>query len=194
MKKLKNDGKTVTVHTKEIPKLALVKMFRMLVTLHRLMTVDKNGQEYAVLVTQLPPEWQDKYHVLLQWGIMFILALHYCRRAREGIDSLTKDHIEKQQDEESGQYFWTKVKDEVSKNHQQDDQNLAFGGVILFAESMEGLNPGQFIEDYIKTLNDGNAYLFQRAKRPSKDFNIHSPDTKVNIRNFKKRSEHYVKK
>jgi hypothetical protein len=181
IKKLKNDGKTVTIHTKEIPKLALVKMFKMLDTLHHLITVDKNGQEYADLVKQVPPEYQDKYHYLLQWGIMFILALHYCRRAREGIDSLTKHHIEKQKDEESGRYFWTKVKDEVSKNHQQDDQNLAFGGVILFDESMEGLNPGQFIEDYMMTLNGENENLFQRPKRPSKEFNIHSPDIKVII-------------
>jgi hypothetical protein len=183
---LKSRGKADTDHTPRIPHLDLVKIFRLLAVLHKLMIVDKQGEEYANLLKELPVAYIDRYHELIQYGFIFTIALHWCRRAREGLAELTIEHLAKRFDEETKKWYWTKVIGEKTKNHQKDSQNLDFGGVILFDESVEGFNPGQFIEDIMAIRNPKNNKLFQKTKRVAKRFNLHNPEKQVkSFKSFK---------
>ena len=57
-----------------------------------------------------------------------------------------------------------------------DSQRLEDGGILPFIDLEDGVNLGQFLEDYISHLNIKNDNLFQRPQRPSKKFDIHSND------------------
>ena len=50
------------------------------------MEVDKEQEplKYQNLIQQLPQEYRNSYHRLIQYGAMFILCLHTARRGREG--------------------------------------------------------------------------------------------------------------
>ena len=78
---------------------------------------DKTCPEYFDLVEQLPTEFRDSYHVLIQKVAMYILMAQGARRGREGIDSLKKSHFEKKYDDELEYHYWHKVKGELTKNH-----------------------------------------------------------------------------
>jgi hypothetical protein len=78
-----------------------------------------------------------------------------------------------------------------SKNHQADSQNLDLGGIITFVTNEAGLNPGRFLELYIKKLNLKNENLFQRPNRPAKKFSLHDPKTTTYYED-RKVGQHFV--
>ena len=78
---------------------------------------DKNSQEYKNLVAKLPEEYQDKYHVLIEYGAVVILMLCFARRGREGIDKIKKSDLVKKYDEENDYWYWQRVVIRSSKNH-----------------------------------------------------------------------------
>ena len=169
--KLKDSGKADTEHHKEIPPATLSKINSFLSILHQLVIGTPKTEEYDSLIEKLPVKWQDNYHYLCQYGIMFIVMNYLARRGREGFDTLKKDSFELREDPEIGKYF-KKITGEVSKNHKVDDEDLTAGGIITFNSTPEGLSPGQFFEDFLEKLNPGNDCLFQRPKRPSKIFRL----------------------
>ena len=53
-------------------------------------------------------------------------------------------------------------------------ENLSEAGIIPFYEDEFGYNPGAMLELYLAVTNDDCPRLFQRAKRISKQFDLHS--------------------
>ena len=45
---------------------------------------EKDADNYKMLIQQLPKDYINEYHRLLQFGAMFIIAFHAARRGREG--------------------------------------------------------------------------------------------------------------
>ena len=85
------------------------------------LSVEKGSDEYTELIKQLPIEYGNTYHLLLQYGAYFIIALFFCRRAREGFDSMEKTHLEQKFDEESGMHYYIKYVGELTKSHRTDN-------------------------------------------------------------------------
>jgi hypothetical protein len=73
--------------------------------------------------------------------------------------------------------FYFKVLGERSKNHQMDSEEIENAGIIPYQMDPKAqLNPGLFYELYLGLLNSNCPRLFQRARRSSETFNIHSLD------------------
>ena len=66
---------------------------------------DIDTSEYVELISELPEDFQDSYHRLLRWLVMFELLFCFAKRAVEGVDKLTKSHFEKLFDEENNVYY-----------------------------------------------------------------------------------------
>ena len=86
---------------------------------------------------------------------------------------MKKSHIQLFQDEDTQARFYKKVRGEYSKNHKTDSENLmALGGIIPFANNALNFSPGLYLERYLEKLQPNFEYLFARAQRPNKAFNI----------------------
>ena len=119
MKKLKQSGKGDTQHHKEIPESSVRKLNELLILLQKIMNCkQKGGTTYQELVSKLPKNFQDSYHRLLQWSVIYVILFAFARRASEGVDALTKKHFEKFYDEEEEYYYYTQVVYQATKNYQ----------------------------------------------------------------------------
>ena len=88
LKELKNLGRNDVTHNKEIPRSSVIKINENLALLLKLMQCDKNDRvKYNNLVQQLPLEYQDDYHKLLQFGTFYIIGMHFAKRGKEGKSS-----------------------------------------------------------------------------------------------------------
>ena len=83
---MKEEGRLDTTHNNEIPHESLEKILELLALLEQIMeeSQNKNGERYKALIKELPVQYQNDYHKLLQFGAMAIIALHFARRGREG--------------------------------------------------------------------------------------------------------------
>ena len=63
----------------------MIKLLDLMTLLQQIMECEKEKEKtkYNSLVEQLPQEYKNSYHKLIQYGAMFILCLHTARRARE---------------------------------------------------------------------------------------------------------------
>ena len=79
---------------------------------------NKDDFEYKKLISKLPKGYQDSYHKLLQWSMIYVILFAFARRASEGVDALSTRHFEKVYDEEEEYYYFTQVMYQATKNHQ----------------------------------------------------------------------------
>ena len=114
---MKANSKGDTQHREEIPTDSWESIMDLLKILQAIMRSKKDTPEYMENVKKLPLEYQDSYHFLMHYAIIFLLLALFARRGREGIDSLTKSHFEKKFDKKNNYYFYQKVKGELTKNH-----------------------------------------------------------------------------
>ena len=106
--KLKEAGKGDTDSHDEIPEESLDIIFGKLAILQKIMRIkDKTLPEYRKLVSMLPEDYQDSYHILINYGTMFIIAFQFALRGVEGIAWLKKSHFVKTY-EEAGKYHYLK--------------------------------------------------------------------------------------
>lgn len=97
----------------------------------------------------------------LQRKVFFELSFYICRRGRENMRVLTREHFTISSDT-TGRYLH-QVKDEFLKNHREDDSKMQEGGRMY---ATGGANcPVASYECYISKLNPLCPFLFQRAKR-----------------------------
>ena len=96
-----------------------------------------------------------------------------------GLANLKKDTYIKRFDECLKIEFYEKVKGELTKNHQNDNEDVSSAGIIPFHADQFGYNPGRLIEIYMSSLNERNENLFQRPLEASKKFDIHLASTNV---------------
>ena len=75
-----------TTHNDSIPKESLIKIHQLLALLLKIMKCgdEKDTNRYKSLVQQLPEDYQDNYHRLIQMGSYFIVGMHFAKRGREG--------------------------------------------------------------------------------------------------------------
>lgn len=141
------------------------------------MQLDENDEAYDELLQKVPEAWREKYHYLAMYGSIFIFVLQLGRRANEGIAFLTKDHVAKLTDEDTGMDFFKKVLGESSKNHRNDSENVKDGGYILCEKNAFNFNPGEFFNLFLSKGNNDTNYLFSQPIRVCKSFKLRSnPD------------------
>ena len=75
-----------TTHNESIPKESQIKIYQILVTLQEIMKCGdrKSTNRYKSLVQQLPEDYRNNYHRLIQMGSYFIVGMHFAKRGREG--------------------------------------------------------------------------------------------------------------
>ena len=85
-KELKDEGRNDTTHNEKIPETSVIAIVKRLAVLQRIMQCckQKDATKYMQLVKMLPPDDQDQYHRLIQYGAFFIIAMSFARRGREG--------------------------------------------------------------------------------------------------------------
>ena len=112
-KQLKKEGLADVKHRETIPQKSEEAIQQFLAYIHRLMVPQENYD-----VSKISIEWRDKIHYLCQYGIHYIITTYNARRGNEGYRELTRSHFAKTTNEETGEVGWTKVRGELSKNHQ----------------------------------------------------------------------------
>ena len=73
-----------TTHNDSIPPESRVKIEKLLALCLEIMQCDKNSPKYKTLIDQLPFGYRDEYHRLYQFGHMYIIAMSFAKRGREG--------------------------------------------------------------------------------------------------------------
>lgn len=112
-KQLKKEGLADVTHRKVIPENSEVAIQKFLAYIHQLMVPQDKYD-----LSKLSIEWRDKIHYLAQYGLHYIITTYNARRGNEGYSGLTRSHFAQTTNEETGEVGWTKVKGELTKNHQ----------------------------------------------------------------------------
>ena len=118
IKRLKSSGKGDTDHRQEIPQSSLDAIMDLLILLQKILRIkNKKSPEYHNLVSKLPEDYKNDYHFLMQKGMVFMILSLFARRAKEGMDKLTKSHFEKKYCDQNNYHYWKRAKGEKTKNH-----------------------------------------------------------------------------
>lgn len=141
---------------------------------------DRTGDAYEKLqaeLAELAPQYCDLWHELLPFGDLFIITMCTGRRGRQGLYEMKKDMFKIVEDDEyeSGRKAFKQDYGELTKNQQMTNEDIRKGGSIPFEEMAETkLNPGEYHEEYLKTLHPEVGKMFQKAKELSPTFNLKS--------------------
>ena len=156
MKKLKMEGKgDKTPLGTPIPKADLVTINQFLVYLHSIMNGTNND------LSRIPQGYEQRYHNLMQKGLIFILFSFYGKKSSSSTYSsiqngeLKVDDFEIVNHPALGQCY-TKV-----------DEKEIF---IPFRENEHGLNYGQYMHDYLSKLNPTSSWLLTQPQRSTRVF------------------------
>ena len=109
---------------------------------------------------------------MAQYGAMFIIQMSLASRGRERMDFYTKDDFQILMDEDNNLRYWKLVNGGETKNHKTTDEDMEKGGRIYFKKNSAGLNPGEYLQDFMSKLNPQSKNLMQRPKQPSKTFKL----------------------
>ena len=113
----------------------------------------KKLYESAVFNTNNPKTLLNK--------VFFEIMLCFCRRGHQNLRQLKKSHFVVLVDA-SGKKFGTKVVDELTKNHRENDKPEQ-GGMMYATKGP--FCPVASFGKYLKHLNPQNEFLFQRPKK-----------------------------
>ena len=139
MKELKAMGLGDTKHNEPLCSVTHSKINNLLALIQKIMEEkDKNSENFQNLLLQLPGKYRNDWHRLAMFGVMFIIMINLARRAREGINEMTKDTFEKKLDPTTNEYQFVKVKNGITKNNQTTDEDLEKGGCIPFKTYSNG--------------------------------------------------------
>lgn len=175
-KTLKEAGKADTKHTEEIPASTMDAIYILFGKVLKVLEC-RGTDAYDDALEQLPDNYQDTYHELLQMSVIFSIMSFDIRRGREGLCKMTKDTYVKKFNDNLNMHYYLKTRGELSKNHQADSEDLQNAGIIPFFEDGEthGYNPGRLMEFYLETLHENCNRLFQRPNEIRFKFDIHKP-------------------
>ena len=141
IKTLKAEGRADTVHNPPLEDESHERINNLLAHLQIMMEIeDKTSDEFQSLLNFVPDGYEEDWHKLVQWGVIFLIIIHHGRRAREGIDSLKKDAFEPIYNAATDTWVIVKTIGELSKNNQNTNQNLEKGPVIRFKTYPNGKN------------------------------------------------------
>ena len=82
-----------TTHNDSIPPESKVEIEKLLAKTLGVMLCDKGLAKYKTLVDKLPFEYKDEYHRIMQFGAMYIVAMSFAKRGREGKKKYTLIYI-----------------------------------------------------------------------------------------------------
>ena len=170
-KDIKKQGRGETDHKRPMGKNDLSKIFKFITQITKLFQA-RGTEEFSTLLKEIPMEYRNDYHRLLQWSVQFVLSLFDIRRGREGLDELKVQHYIKQHNQELKMDYYMKAMGEQTKNHKTDSEDLSNAGIIPCVENSYGTNPGLVLDIYLSHLNQNCEFLFQRPQRPSKGFHL----------------------
>ena len=105
----------------------------------------------------------------LQHKVQFDLRFYFCRRGCENMDSMLKTDFDIKLNEENGEYFVIKIRDELTKNH-QDLENIMSG--IMPENPTDRLCPVKSFREYLSHLQPDNKYMWQK---PLEKVNAENP-------------------
>lgn len=111
----------------------------------------------------------------LQNKVMFDIRFYFCRRGGENIEEMKKDTFSLEFDSETSIAFVKKVRDEMTKNRRDTDNEIVTGFMpqILTPDGRSHkMCPVRSFENYIGSLNPGNNRLWQRPKSSVPNGNI----------------------
>ena len=117
-REIKADGRGETDHKAEIPDETLDAILSLGAILVRILEARlvKDSDAYNKAINELPNSYKHEWHILLRLVVQFVVTMYDCRRAKEGLELLTKTHFEIA--ESKGLKFFKKVGifSEISKN------------------------------------------------------------------------------
>ena len=134
LKKVKADGRGETEHYDEI-----------------------NEKDFSLISSRLDINVPQQ----LQWLVFVVIGLFFARRGNENLDGMTKDDFGFKLTENGKRYIHLK-KDELTKNHRQNDPEKSNGGLIVETNLLNC--PYSIVLHYIKKLNPLNRYFWQRPR------------------------------
>ncbi|XP_078000697.1 uncharacterized protein LOC144453313 isoform X2 [Glandiceps talaboti] len=139
VKKMKKDGKDTTTHKVPISPSDLKKL-------------------------SMSPVLSIAHNVGLQRKVWFDLMLHFGRRGREGIRSLTKSSFTVEYDDVGQSYVKYTFNEKVNNHSSEADDNYTCHA-RMYATNTDCCPVSSF-QKYIRLLNPANLALFQRPKSP----------------------------
>lgn len=96
--------------------------------------------------------------------VWFELTLFFCRRGRENLRSLKKDHFQVKVDANQREYV-TQTVDELTKKTREDNQRSRVDGARMYATPGNPHCPVASFKKYVSKLNDECDFLFQTPKQ-----------------------------
>ena len=97
--------------------------------------------------------------------VMFNIRYFFCQRGTENFQSFTKETFQLSYDTETKMAFVKKIQDELSKNHQETDQEIITGFMPQLLHQNghpHRMCPVRSFENYINHLNPNINALWQR--------------------------------
>ena len=124
---------------------------------------------YETLLMELPENWRDKYHVILQYMAQYTITLLLAQRSVESIFLMEVSDLVRVEDELLTFSYWVEAERGSSKNHFADIESCAEGGVIPDLNMTRGkyiYNLTRTIENYFAIRDpEGDKRLLMRPRR-----------------------------
>lgn len=100
---------------------------------------------------------------------MWDIHYFFCRRGGENLDKMTKSTFELQYDVDTKMAYVKKVKDEMTKNHRENDSEIVTGFMPQLLDPTTGrphkMCPVRSFENYIYHLHPELDSLWQQPKK-----------------------------
>ena len=96
--------------------------------------------------------------------VWFELSLYFCRRGRENLRTMTKDHFQARVDASQREYVTQNI-DELTKKTREDNQSSRVDGARMYATPGDPNCPVASFKTYLSKLNDECDCLFQTPKQ-----------------------------
>jgi len=197
---LKPRGKMQVNHGKFLPP-AFMEGVMDMVGLAMAVFAARGTASYEELLKQLPEEYKDSYHKLIQMGAQYVTTIFLAQRSIESMVELdVGDLVWEESDTVKFSYFREKSRG-ASKNHYADIESCVDGGVIpnlYLTRGERAFNPAEVVQTYMsmRSSDEGDSKrLMMQAKQSVKyashgcepvipspkgqRFNLHDPEVKT---------------
>jgi len=180
-------GRNETTHHEEVNPETMLAIYRLLADVVKVVQA-RGSPNYEEMKAQIPARLQERLHVLLQQGAMFVLNMFEMRRGAEGMENLKASDFKEFDDNLYNFKYVRKITPELEKNN-QEGSNTKCHGVIPDMVISEVFNPFTLFTLYLSLLpgpnKQGVSFLFPKPRGASKIFNPHDPEVRLYEINMK---------
>ena len=197
VKKLAQEGKSITEHKEEVPPDTMNKIYQLLSDTMNALKHRSSSDYEAKYLSKIPAELHNKLHQIMLYGGAVVLVFYEVRRGKEGLEDLKLVDFKAVEEKTFEFRFVKKFRSEADKNHGSKGTNVACSGVIPFLDILldDGVtifNPGEFFVFYMSLVpseasmeGKEGVFLFLRPRKISKTCNIHNPNVVMYEANMK---------